>query len=196
MANFLDVEEHYGRSGSGKSYNAKERVQLEVLAGREVTVWDPKGEYAGRGARDAPEVNRAQILSVAAFLDAQSADPEPLAPLLVFHCRRDEFDRWCRWVLARGNMLAVVDEAQLVMQWPSPACLDLVTTCRHQGVDLLISAQRPARISGDVHINCTVLRCWKITRRQDLEAIRDITGDDFAEGLPALEGWNFLEWRP
>lgn len=188
---------HFGRKGCGKSYRAKRFVES---ATGDVAVWDPRAEWAGDLAVDAPRSPALLVRSMGRFLEVQAGKPQPLARFLVFQCRAHEFPRWCRWVLARGNMLAVVDELHLFAgPFDSPvksgAFLELIAVSRHARVDVLGMAQRPKRIHGDVREQADQIVSFQCTEPNDLSYFSAKCGKAFTQGLELLRPREFRVWE-
>lgn len=188
---------HLGRKGSGKSYMAKREAER---AGKLVAVWDPRREWAGPGACDPPRMRRLVVRTMAAFRERQLKTRGPLAPCVVFQLEPTdrELALWCRWILRAGQHLVVVDEAQLVAppHYCPPPFRELVTTCRHVSVDLLLCCQRPSTIHPDVRAQADIVRAWKMVEPRDLEWMREFCGSDFAKRLPKLGPQRFLDFQP
>ena len=190
------VSIHYGRKGSGKSYTAKRLA--EKRHGRAgVVVWDPNAEWAGRNGRDVPKRKRLAVRSMPLFLEAQARERKLLAPCLVFQLELSAFDRWASWVLRCGNLLAIIDEAQLVAgaQHLPPGMTRLATTCRHRNVDLLLCCQRPTTIHPTIRAQADTVRAWKMTEPRDLAYMREACSSPFSRELPKLAARKFSEWN-
>ena len=133
-----------------------------------------------------------------AFLARQEKTRGPVAPVVVFQLTPDELAPWCRWILRAGNQLVVVDEAQLIAP-PSycPPCFrELVTTCRHVSVDLLLCCQRPSTIHPDIRAQADVIRAWRMVEPRDLEWMREFCGTSFGRSLPKLGKQKFATFEP
>jgi len=182
---------HLGRKASGKSFRAKRDVELE--RGRPVSVWDPRYEWAGPRAADAPRRPRAVVYDPRAFL-AAAARGAPIPEVVVW--QGGTFSLFAAWARRRGG-LVVIDEAQLVggRAGQAPGFLELVTTCRHTGASLLLCAQRAATLDPNLRAQVDEVRAWRTTEPRDVAWLAEAYGSDFADSLATLSGHEYREWR-
>lgn len=186
-----------GRKGSGKSFHAKRLVQKRKGF---IAVWDARSEWAGPTAQDAPKIGALLVRNLRAFLELQSTRRRPLARVLVFQCPAQDFPTWCRWVLARGDMLAVVDELHLFAgphdsPEKSGAFIELIRVSRHARVDVLGIAQRPKSIHGDVRAQADHLIAFACSEPGDLAYFSEMVNKDFASALATLKPQQYREHR-
>lgn len=188
---------HFGRKGSGKSFKAKRDIERSTADA--IAIWDARSEWAGPTSRDPPRVDALLVRSLGTFLRIQSTRKRPLARVIVFQCRAAEFPRWCRWVLARGRMLAVVDELHLFAgphdsPEKSGAFIELIRVSRHAQVDVLGMAQRPKSIHGDIREQADVFCSFACTEPTDLDYFSAKCSKEYAQGLAKLRPRCFKEF--
>lgn len=172
----------FGRKGSGKSYSIKQR--LRKFRGS-VCVWDTLSEYAGP-ASDNPLPRAVLYRSVRELAIASSQGK--LAKQAVVQDRRDKFDAWCRWALAAGPRLLVIDEVNLYCgpSRGSEPLLELLRIGRHSCIDVEFAARRPAEVHRDLTAQADELVFFRTVEPRDLEWCRAYCGEDFARRLPKL----------
>tara|TARA_R110002096_G_C14657140_1_gene727105 strand:- start:69 stop:662 length:594 start_codon:yes stop_codon:yes gene_type:complete len=187
------VEINYGPKGSGKSWDAKRRVEKSP---RRIAIWDPKFEWVGE--KDSPRVGSTTVNNLREFADATIENGGRIDRVLVFNLGPELFDNWAKWVQDEGDQLVVIDEAPLVLNRDrmNPVRLALATTTRHSRIDLLLCAQRPARLAPDVRSQADEVRAWRMIERLDLKALEGSYGSQFADRVKLLRGHDFTTWRP
>lgn len=191
-ANQANITGLIGASGSGKSMHGRERFRR---AFRGLTlVWSPlerTDEYAnflhGRAVTWLPDI-------VAAIRDGERTIvyvPDVRDKL------KHQFDLWCRLVWQASEKYSVrclVEEVHRVTfpSWAPPAWSNLTTGgSHHQGIELIATTQRPARIDKDFLGQCTELRCFRLIYPADAQAVSAVTGVP-ADELLHLEDLHYM----
>ncbi len=185
----------YGRKGQGKSYLAKVLAAQRGRA-RPVVVWDPQREWAGPRARDA-RIRLGIVHDFQRFLADMKGSKLRRVPNLAFQLEQEEFGAFVFWVQSTGHLCLIVDEAHLVA--PPFTCpktfLRLVRTCRHSNVDMVIAAQRPTSVHGDVRAQADEVYAFQTSEPRDLQYFGDFCGKPFAEALTAREVGSPCYWQ-
>lgn len=172
----------FGRKGSGKSYSIKTRLRAHRGS---ICIWDTLSEYAGP-ASDNPVPGAVLYPSVREL--ALASSQRRLARVAVVQDRRDQFDAWCRWALAAGPRLLVIDEVNLYCgpARGSEPLLELLRIGRHSCIDIEFAARRPAEVHRDLTAQADELVFFRTTEPRDLLWIREYCGEAFASRLPTL----------
>lgn len=99
-----------------------------------------------------------------------------------------EFDQICQLVYHYGRMCFAVEEVAFVSKpgWLPPAFGKLVRTGRHQGVDLLWTAQRASEVSRTLTSATDVWIFYSQTEPRDLDAIAARCGRELAGRVAGL----------
>jgi hypothetical protein len=175
-----------GRKESGKSF----RVKRALATWPRWVAWDLKGEYAAiEGARLWTDVR-----DFAAHLASGGTVERD-----VFACAAWQFDAWCRWVFATGDLVAVVEEVTryVTSGWAPEPLQDLFDRNRHARVDLVCVAPRLAEIPKGLLHQADDLLLANIDLPDDLSFIRKWKGPAIAERVANLnlERHEFLRIR-
>lgn len=173
-----------GSKGQGKSF----RIKRALASVRQWVVWDYKGEYGDiAGARVWRDLKdwREHLL------DGGDVQRE------VFVCERRQFPAWCRWLIATGNLLVVIEELNRFCGSGKPPehLLDLFDRSRHAPLDLVCAAPRLAEISKDLVHQADELLTAQITEPNDVDYVRRWLGVRAAERVRALPDQHFLRIR-
>lgn len=148
-----------GSRGTGKSAWVKR--QVEQIKPARLAVWDLMKEY-GHGTEDLGAAIRAlsaKRFSVC-FYPSRNAE-----------VREQQFDLWCRALLAAGNLLAIVEELAFVTKpYKAPAGwqeLSLLGRHPEHAVSIIGTSQRPAHIDKDFLGNCDLIHCGRLGEEPD-----------------------------
>lgn len=160
-----------GASGMGKGATVKSEI-LPAFRGR-VVVWSPLeetdkyGEILGvkpvRSVADA--IEQWQLGGHAVYVPPLS--PKQIAPA---------FDLFCRaaWHMA-GSMILVEELSRVTSpSWAPPSWRNLSTACRHRGITLVGTCQRPAQVDKDFFGNCTEVRCFRVNYENDARVMANV----------------------
>lgn len=174
-----------GRKGSGKSSLIKrglERVQRWV-------VWDLRGEYAA--------LPRARLWTDLADFRAHVVDGGDVERE-VFACPASQFEAWCRWVYATGNLLVVIEELnRYAGAGPAGNALgDLFDRSRHAGIDLIAASPRIAEVPTSLRAQVDDLLCSRLSLPNDLAYLAAWVGPILSARVSQLPEHRFLRVNP
>lgn len=150
-----------GSRGTGKSAWVKR--QVDQLKPARLAVWDLMKEYPG-GTEDLGQAIRAMGSKGFRMVFWPSRDDD---------LRAQQFDLWCRALLASGQLLAIVEELAFVTR-PSkapPGWRELSLLGRHpmHAVSIIGTSQRPAQIDKDFLGNCDLIHCGRLGEKPDAQ---------------------------
>lgn len=184
----------YGSTGSGKSTLAK-----ALLKGRpKVVVFDPMGEYRGRGwtvCRDIAGARRAMVAqwsksAIRVSLSCPEGDEKTAAALanLCWQAQAN-FPRDPR------PLTLVLEEANLAYpnrQNLPPGLKRATLQGRHRGINLLVITQRPALVSTDLRGQATQINVFQLPGPHDRKAVESACAG-IGDALAALKRFQFLK---
>ena len=143
-----------GATGSGKGVSVRE--YLDRAKPLRMLVWDPLGEYSGKGRTTTSNLGQvAQAAKAARFAIVYLPGPD-------VRTYEDKFAMFCRIAFAAGNLLLMVEELADVTG-PSHAPLawrQCTKKGRHAGLQIVAATQRPADIDKHFLGGCTYIRCF------------------------------------
>lgn len=198
-----DVAVIVGKRGTGKSTAAKDVCAQALAQGARVVAFDPHDEYS-RGGRESSEVRLGPLRSRVALADLLRApgrflDFERVSLAVVPREEPDaaaeDFVALSRIVASTGELVFVADE---VGYW-GPHCaqrLDwLATQSRHAEVPVVLVAQRLTQIPKTARTQATHLVSFRQDNPDDLKALEQLAGADFAAGVSRLGRGEWMHWR-
>jgi len=178
-----------GPKQSGKSYLVKRGLGRLTR----FVVWDVKGEYADPqlGVRDAR-----LWTSLRAWREHLLAGGKVQRE--VFACPEREFEPWCRWVMATGNLVVVVEELSRYCTGnrPPPFLDDLFNRSRHFPIDLIATTARPTRVFPDLRSQVDEAIVARMSEPNDLAYLTEWLGEPAVARIRQLEPLRFIRTRP
>lgn len=161
------IEAYIGASGSGKGVSINAR--LAELAPTRLLIWDPRNEYP----KHAPRYDSLPFL-VGAFKHAKGGPvraryvPGPSVDLA------EAFAFVCKLAFREGDLLLLAEElSDVTTASHAPAAWrQVITQGRHQALQIIGAAQRPALIDKTFLGNCTYIRCFTLRYEDDRQAMR------------------------
>ncbi len=180
-----------GRSGSGKSYLAKDIIR-NVMPYRKVVVINNNPEYSNELSGFAPFV----VLKPGQYdwNKVIASDINPHIELLVnSEYINQELDAISEAILQRGNVFLVIDEARLYYpQYRHSRGIEkLINTGRKFKVDTMFVSQIAVLVNRTVDSQVTYIICFQTTRKAEVERMRLYFGDE-ADNLPMLNDHQFM----
>lgn len=180
-----------GRSGSGKSYLAKQIVR-EILPYRKVVVINNNPEYVNEISGMVPfVVDKPHKYD---WNKVISSELNPHIELLVNSDEiNGELDEISEAILTRGNTFLVIDEARLYYpQYKHSRGIEkLINTGRKFKVDTMFVSQIAVLVNRTVDSQVTFIICFQTTRKAEVERMRLYFGDD-ADQLSRLNNHQFM----
>jgi hypothetical protein len=156
-------------------------------------VWDIKGEYADAqygvaGARVWQDLAHWRDH----LLGGGTIERE------AFACPASQFDAWCRWVFATGNLTAVIEELPRYCNGSKPraSLADLFDRSRHAHIDLICSASRVALVPVSLRIQVDELVLSRLTEPNDCAYLESWLGGPTVARVRSLAPNTFLRIRP
>lgn len=178
-----------GRKESGKTW----LVKRGLARARRFVVWDVRGEYAD------PERG---VAGARLWTDLRAWRDHLLAggtiEREVFACPSSQFDAWCRWVFATGNLLVVVEELSRYTTTgrATEALLDFFDRSRHAGIDLIATTARVGAVPKSLRTQVDELLVAKTTEPEDLAYLTSwLGGPAVAQRVRDLQPLSFLRYR-
>jgi len=182
-----------GSSQAGKSYWTKRYI----AKAQRVLVVDHLQEYQDLTAIAGPGL-RKLISFFTSFLPDR-----PQSWALAYRPGVDslllDFDMICTWAWEIGNLTFVIEE----ISWYAsnnrmpPALANLVARGRHRGIQMIVTAQRPAQIPMLYRENATRLICFRCHEPNSLDYLRTWirSGDDrLVDQLPLFHVGQYLDY--
>lgn len=174
--NKADIHAVIGATGAGKGRYIKTEL-LPRYAGRQVFVWsvlEGSDNYAGVLKCRAVESLSEMIAEYRAGKSCVFVPPKVIS-------RRDLdrfeglFSLWCRAVERMSRCFALVEELSRVTSpsFAPDAWSDLSTACRHGGLALGATAQRPAQVDKNFLSGATEIRCFRVGEKADARVMAE-----------------------
>lgn len=180
-----------GRSGSGKSYLAKDIVR-NIMPHRKVVIINNNPEYANEIPGFAPFV----VMKPGQYdwNKVINSQINPHIELLVnTEDLNNELDAISEVILQHGNIFLVIDEARLYYpQYRHSRGIEkLINTGRKFKVDTMFVSQIAVLVNRTVDSQVTYIICFQVTRKAEVERMRLYFGDE-ADNLPMLNDHRFM----
>lgn len=177
-----------GSSQFGKSYWAKRYIERA----RSVLVVDVLQEY-----RQLTAISGPGLADLADHFSRHRGRGFRLSYQPCMQTRQNDFDMICRWAWEVGSMIFVVEEASWYAsaQWIPAEFENLVARGRHRGIELILTAQRPAQVPMLYRENATRLICFRTHEPNSIDYLRSWIRDQalIAE-LPRLGIGQYLDY--
>lgn len=191
-----------GKRGTGKSTCAKRLLAAALDDGLRVLAWDPHDEYSRHG-RESGQVRLGPLDDRATFaellLRPELLDAPNLSLAVVPRARPEEmaedFAIFVPMVAATGGLLVCVEEVGLFEEFARSDLNLLATQSRHWEVPLLMVAQRATQIPKTARTQITNLVSFRQDNPDDLRALSDLAGEDFAAAVSRLGRGEHRTWR-
>lgn len=166
VTNKPSIEAYIGASGSGKGVSITRR--LRELKPPRLIVWDPRDEYREFGTAHTALPGLVRAVS--------QAGKGPLRVRYVPGASvklADAFGIVCRLAFSAGNCVLLAEELSDVTDASRapPAWRQCITQGRHQGLQIIGAAQRPALIDKTFLGNATYIRCFTLRYAEDRRAM-------------------------
>jgi len=166
----------FGKTGTGKSYFAKEYIKNFDR----VIICDPKHEYNG--------------LIFTSYLDVAEYYKEERPEKFIFVCRFEkdiDYNYLFKLALIIEDLLLVVEEAEIYISpgSRSSAFLDCVRYGRHHGISLLGIARRATELSIDFKAMCDSIISFKQNFPRDIKTMQEMG----FEGLENLPDYKYIQ---
>lgn len=195
-----------GKTGSGKSRKAKQLLALhQQRRGARIVAFDPHDEYSRQGKASeyidlGPLKHRVTVdelaLNPERWLDAEDVS---LAVVPDTQGGRravaEDFSDLCRIVGWSGDLLFCVDEVGYFGDYAEEDLEDAACQLRHQGIALALVAQRATQIPKTARAQASVIYSGRQDDPDDVNALRKIAGEDFAERVQRLAPGQLEHWR-
>jgi len=141
-----------GMAGMGKSQLIHDL--LPMLKGADAIVWDPVWQHQWPGFEEFMTMKLAATLKRGVYRPAMG--------------NRQEFDELCAILMARGNVVLVVDEAAPVLDRPLPNAERLIRMGRNFGVTYVVTTQMPSDLAPIVVTNAHHKITFRLERPEDI----------------------------
>jgi len=197
-----DVVGVFGKRGTGKSNFAKRELGHAWDAHRRVLVFDPHDEYSRHGHQTeevtlGPLDDRCtldELLLKPELLDAERLQLAVVPAEEPEECAAD-FERLCTMVRHTGDLLLCVEEVGYFEEHCRGKLNFLATQSRHWGVTVLFVAQRAVQVPKTARTQITQLVSFRQDNPDDLRALADLAGEDFAARVARLGRGESEQWR-
>ncbi|NBD09638.1 helicase HerA domain-containing protein [Corallococcus silvisoli] len=197
-----DVVLCVGKRGTGKSTRAKAMLAAAMAAGQRVLAFDPHDEYSKHGrdsgqVRLGPLTQRMTLVELADNLDVLEEDGLALAvvPEGSQRDKGEDFAALVDDVLDVGELVFLADEVGQWGRYAIEALEELACQSRHSAVPVVLVAQRLTQIPKTARTQATQLNSGRQDNPDDLKALADLAGDDFAVAVARLARGEHKHWR-
>lgn len=172
-----------GRRGSGKSYWTKELSQSLPRC----VILDPLGEYKA-------DEYFTEIETFIEFQKADKANPKFFTVSFNPVDLEEDFDLFCRAILARGDVYLIMEELdQLSTPYNTPYDFaKLIKYGRHYGIQIVGVSRRPAEVSRLFTSQASRFVCFPQFEPNDIKYWRSIIGKA-ADQLPTMSDYHYLD---
>ncbi|RJS26075.1 hypothetical protein DRW03_06345 [Corallococcus sp. H22C18031201] len=197
-----DVALYVGKRGTGKSTRAKAALGAAMKAGQRVVAYDVHDEYSQLG-RDSGQVvlgpltHRMTVSELADNLDVLERDGLALAVVPEGPNREkgEDFAALVEDVLDVGELVLLADEVGQWGRYCAEALDELACQSRHSAVPVVLVAQRLTQVPKTARTQATQINSGRQDNPDDLRALADVAGQDFASAVSRLVRGEFRHWR-
>jgi DNA helicase HerA-like ATPase len=175
----------FGRRGTGKTTLAREVARHQAR----LIVWDYLGEYGPLAFR-----SEGNLAALSEYLQWARGQQFAAARYIPREGTVEEFEEWCAVAYGFRDFVVVVEEAAAVCQasYLSPAFGRIVRQGRHRGLGLLWTTQRLNEVSRTLTGLTDVWAGFSTSEPNDLAALAQRAGRDYAERVSRLPRFEFL----
>jgi len=176
----------FGKRGSGKSYLAKKRIEIEPR----LVVFDTLGEYEN-GVIFGRE-NYEQYLEFwrKVYRGRFRLIYRPIIPTI-------EIEQICELVYTLGNCCFLVEEIECYCsaQQISDTFAKIVQLGRHKNITLIGISQRPYGINRLLTSQAKEIYIFNTNEPRDREYLRTLLGQEIEPKLDALKQYEYVHWQ-
>lgn len=121
---------------------------------------------------------------------------------IIFHLRnhhRVQLELLSRVLMAVKNCTVAIDELSLFVP-PGPAgalppnITSVVVSGSHDGLRIIGTSQRPSLVHATLRANANRMLIYRITERNDIEALKGYLPEAFVDFLPKLFDYECIDW--
>ena len=180
-----------GASGSGKSGSIKGaldrsigwRGALDINCSRRRIIWDRMREYSAFGQVVTSTVDLISAIKTKGGKVRAQFSIVFQPPAVDRKKMESLFSLVCKVAQHAGNTLLIGEELPQVTRatWAPPGWSEALMTGRHHGMQIIGTAQRPAKMDKDIFSQATLIRCGRLNFDDDVSTMAKALGVSGAE---------------